>query len=76
MGHEGLCLLKAGGLRGFYFLQVQGAEKPGFVVIAVIPAEAGIQYLPALLDSRLRGSDEGLAFFRNLLPLSDRWSFL
>ena len=38
----------------------QDAEKPLFAVFAVIPAEAGIQYLQAFLDSRLRGSDQGI----------------
>ena len=33
----------------------------------VIPAEAGIQSFQAVLDSRLRGSDDLEEFFRNLL---------
>jgi hypothetical protein len=45
----------------------QDDEKPVFVVFAVIPAKAGIQSLRALLDSRLRGSDDRMAFFSNLL---------
>jgi hypothetical protein len=37
-----------------------------FAVFAVIPAKAGIQYFRAFLDSRLRGSDDRIAFFSNL----------
>jgi hypothetical protein len=33
----------------------------------VIPAEAGIQFFQAFLDSRFRWSDSDLGFFRNLL---------
>jgi hypothetical protein len=43
------------------------AEKTCFAVSGVIPAQAGIQYSPAFLDSRLRGSDEGIVFFSSLL---------
>jgi hypothetical protein len=39
-------------------------EKLVFAVFAVIPAKAGIQSFLAFLDSRLRGSDEGIAFQR------------
>jgi len=45
----------------------QDAEKPVFAVFAVIPAKAGIQSFLAIQGSRLRGSDEGTVFFRNLL---------
>ena len=41
--------------------------KKFFSPFAVIPAEAGIQSFQYLLDSRFRGSDGGLKFFRILL---------
>jgi hypothetical protein len=45
----------------------QAAEKPVFEVLNVIPAEAGIQYFLAFLDSRLRGSDGSMTFFSSLI---------
>jgi len=39
----------------------QVAENPGLPLFTVIPAKAGIQSFLAFLDSRLRGSDEGMA---------------
>jgi hypothetical protein len=45
----------------------QVAEKVVFVVFAVIPAKAGIQYFHGLLDSRLRGSDDRIVSFSTLL---------
>jgi hypothetical protein len=43
----------------------QLAEKPVLMAVDVIPAQAGIQYLMALLDSRLRGSDTHHPFWAN-----------
>jgi hypothetical protein len=39
------------------------------VVSGVIPAQAGIQFFLAFLDSHLRGSDEKIEFFSNLLEM-------
>jgi hypothetical protein len=41
--------------------------KKSFAPYVVIPAEAGIQSFQSILDSRLRGSDGKLEFFRILL---------
>jgi hypothetical protein len=49
-------------------------EKVVLAVSAVIPAKAGIQYFRAFLDSRLRGSDDWIAFFSNLLELTISFS--
>jgi hypothetical protein len=38
------------------------SQKPPF---SVIPAQAGIQYFPTFLDSRLRGSDGYEDFLRD-----------
>lgn len=46
------------------------AEKSGFWAFDVIPAEAGIQSFLAFLNSRMRGSDERVVFFSNLLAES------
>jgi len=43
------------------------AERRDLVVLAVIPAKAGIQCFKSFLDSRLRGSDGLTLFFSNLL---------
>jgi hypothetical protein len=40
------------------------AVSVALTLFVVIPAQAGIQYSLAFLDSRLRGSDEDTAFFR------------
>ena len=45
----------------------QVAEKAVFALFLVIPAGAGIQYFLTFLHSRLRGSDERIVFFSNLL---------
>jgi hypothetical protein len=45
----------------------QDYERAALLVSGVIPAKAGIQSLLAYLDSRLRGSDERIVFFSNLL---------
>ncbi len=39
----------------------------GILSLSVIPAEAGIQWLQVLRDSRLRGSDEDWVFSDTLL---------
>jgi hypothetical protein len=43
------------------------AEKAVIAAFCVIPAKAGIQSFPALLDSCLRGSNGRILFFSNLL---------
>jgi hypothetical protein len=45
----------------------RGHRERRFGPSRVIPAEAGIQVIQFLLDSRLRGSDSIVKFFRRLL---------
>jgi hypothetical protein len=47
--------------------RLEGYGKSLFLARIVIPAEAGIQYFQCFLDSRLRGSDGSVEFFRILL---------
>jgi hypothetical protein len=49
-------------IRKRLFMHLEVAEKAVLVIFAVIPAKAGIQYFELFLDSRLRGSDDPIAF--------------
>jgi hypothetical protein len=53
------------GISAIHFKKL-AAEKLVLEVFDVIPAQAGIQSLMAFLNSRIRGSDGGIVFIRNL----------